>query len=199
MVYAISGIFTLSCGALCYDFFKKEKIIAVLLSDVEELLSKSVQVAEENEYKTGYKELFFDADPHFLHQQLESLSFLKGEVEFLKTIVNMPGFSRFGPIKKRMEYLTSRNNQILLEEVSRKSKFGFLEMEYKMHHPIDVDEEDIEKILSTLEDVEIKNNQAPMQRPQLFIKEFSITRNINPNRNETFLLDMKIFQREFTK
>lgn len=189
-------IFVLANGFLLYDFFTKEKIIAVLMSDVEELSEKSTQVAKENEYKARFKQHFFGADSQFLNKQLEPLSFLKGEVEFLKTIANMPGLARFGPIKKRIDHLTSRNNQIILEEVGRKNKFGFLEVEYKMHHPIDVDEDDIEKILSVLEDVEIKNNINSIKRPQIFIKEFSIKRNINPNLNETFILDMKLLQRE---
>ncbi|WP_044881519.1 hypothetical protein [Neochlamydia sp. EPS4] len=139
---------------------------------------------------------FREADHHYIDKYLESLVFLETEIESLQKLENSKNFAFDDALKKRLEHLTNNNSLAFTEGVVQSYPL-FQETTETLVHPVEVDVEDIQKILSRIEAIPIGPYAPPSHPPQLLILDFKINRkNISEN-NEAFSLDLKLLKREF--
>lgn len=181
------------------NFYQKESLLSMIAEEVEDLKEKSSQVANQNQRKQEFKEQFKLASSDFIDQQIHPISCLQEEVSFLQTIQKLPGFTSFGPINKRIQLLNSQYNKPIFIKGNDKQKLGFRETHYHLSHPIEVNEEDIQLLLSKIEGIQIADHEKKSNRPQLIVKQFCMTRKNSPNLSEAFEIDMKLLQREMIK
>lgn len=140
---------------------------------------------------------FSDADHFYIDKNLETLSFLEPETESLKRMLNNPNFPDDDHIKKRMEMLTSNANSMIFTEGVVQSTPIFQEVTETLVHPVEVNVEDIRQILCRVEGVALDGCIPASERPQLIILDFKIDKKKVSEKNEVYLLNLKLLKREF--
>lgn len=140
---------------------------------------------------------FRDADHFYIDKYLEVLTFLEPEVEALQKIVQHKNFTDDEVIKKRLELLTGSGNTLRFTEGVVQSFPQFQETTETLIHPVEVNVNDIQKILALIEGIQIGSNKPAPHRPQLIILDFKLEKRKNADKNEVFLLNMKLLKREY--
>lgn len=140
---------------------------------------------------------FRDADHFYIDKNLEVLPFLENESDALQKIVSHKNFTDDESIKKRLEHLTGSGNTMRFAEGVVQTFPQFQETTETLIHPVEVNVEDIRKILALVEGVEIGDYKPAPHRPQLIVLDFKIDKKKNTDKNEVFILNLKLLKREF--
>lgn len=141
---------------------------------------------------------FCEADHFYIDKYLESLVFLEPEIETLQKIVEDKNFSDNEQIKKRLEFLTSSSNALAFSEGVVQTFPLFQETLETLVHPVEVNAVDIQKILSRIEGIKMGEWAPGPHRPQLIITDFKLDKKKVYDKNEVYLLDLKLIKREFS-
>lgn len=150
---------------------------------------QSVNMAVRNHYS--------DADHFYIDKNLETLTMLEPEIESLKSMLNNPNFPEDENIKKRLEALTGSANSLIFTEGIVQSTPYFQEVTETLVHPVEVNITDIRKILCNIEGIILGECAPPIDKPQLIILDFKIDKKNVSEKNEVFLLNLKLLKREF--
>lgn len=137
-----------------------------------------------------------EADHFYIDKYLETLIFLEPEIESLQKLVNNKNFAFDDTVKKRLEYLTSGNNLVFTEGVVQ-SYPQFQETTETLVHPLEVNVDDIQEMLSRIEGISIGPYSPPANPPQLIILDFKIDRKSISEKNDVYTLNLKLLKREF--
>jgi hypothetical protein len=140
---------------------------------------------------------FRDADHFYIDKHLETLTFLESEIEALQQIVSHNAVAGNPRVEERLEFLLSPANCLAFTESAVLSYDNFQEMIETAIHTVEVNTEDLQKILSRIEGTKIGPYTAPTGKPQLIITDFRLERKKTLNQNEVFLLYVKLLKREF--
>lgn len=138
-----------------------------------------------------------DADHFYIDKNLETLTFLEPEVEALQKIVNHKNFPDDEVIKKRLEFLTGSGNSLRFTEGVVQTFPQFQETTETLVHPVEVNISDLQKILARIEGLEVGPFKPGSNRPQLIVLDFKLDKKKTSEKNEVFLLNMKLLKREF--
>lgn len=170
------------------------------MDDLDEKLSQTERLALQQEKRQAQNltviHHFRDTDHFYLDKRLESLPFLENEVEALQKIVAHKNFTGDEDVKKRLDFLTSGNYLRFAEGVVQTYP-QFQETTETLIQPVEVNVQDIQKILAYVEGVKIDQFEAPKDRPQLIILDFRLDKKKLQEKNEVFLLNMKLLKREY--
>ena len=192
---------------LCLGLFPLLFVVALFISE-KNALDELHENLETIQYTALIKERkqatnmavrqhFSDADHFYIDKNLETLVFLEPEIEQLQHIVEDKNFADNEAVKKRLEFLTSESNALVFSEGVVQTFPLFQETSETLVHPVEVDPTDIQKILARVEGIKIGNFSPGPHRPQLTITEFKLNKKKVTDKNEVFLLDMKLIKREF--
>jgi hypothetical protein len=140
---------------------------------------------------------FRDADHFYIDKNLETLSFLQPEIEGLQKVMSNKNFPDDENIKKRFELLTSSSNNMMFTEGVVQSTPTFQEVTESLVHPIEVNVEDLLNILARIEGSEFGHVAPAPHRPQLIILDFKIEKKSVTEKNQVFVLNLKLLKREF--
>ena len=143
------------------------------------------------------REHFSDADHFYIDKHLETLVFLEAEVERLQKIITDKNFANDERIKKRLNYLTGEENSLIFSEGVVQTFPFFQETAEALVHPVEVNHTDIQKILARIEGVKIGEFTPSPHRPQLQITEFKLDKKKIRDKNEVYVLNLKLIKREF--
>lgn len=138
-------------------------------------------------------------DPYFLDQEIESLVFLRKEKERLQSLLHHPALPRKEPIQERLSYLAGSDNRLSFIEENIRSSARIKETEEKQRHPIQLDEEDLQKLLSLIEDLPIGSYSPNKQSPQLLIRDLKLKKLTTPLLTSVFEMELDLLKREFLK
>ncbi|MDF2549334.1 MAG: hypothetical protein K0S07_401 [Chlamydiales bacterium] len=157
----------------------------LMLKETKQALNKLVQ------------KHFQNADHFYMEKQIETVVPLEPEIEQLNEIVNYSGFTGDEAIRKRLDHLTLGSNALVFTEGSVQTYATFQETLETLAHPVEMDSQDIAKVLARIEGVPIGPYAAAEGRPQLLITDFKIERKKALETNENFVLNLKVLKREF--
>ncbi|MES2274350.1 MAG: hypothetical protein V4487_09195 [Chlamydiota bacterium] len=153
--------------------------------------------------KKGRKEQFLKRfshpDPYFIDQQLESLAFLEKEKEQLISLIQHPGWIHNESIQERLNFLNRGENRLQFAEENIRTSSQLKETDEKQTAPVQMDEEDLQKILALLDDIPIGSFLPLQESPQLLIREFRLKIQKTPLQTEVFEVEMDLLKREFAK
>lgn len=172
------------------------------MKHLEELFSASCKKGKLALIRKQKKENFIKrhthASPYFLDEQIENLVFLKPEIEELKTLIQHPALADKKPFEARLDFLTKGANRLSFTEEAIRSNSHIKETEEKQRHSVQLNGEDVKKLLTTLEDLPI-GNEVPMiaSRPQIMITDFRIETKQTPLKTNVFEVEMQFLKREF--
>lgn len=140
---------------------------------------------------------YHNADHFYIDKNLETLQFLKPELEELQKLTANPNYIEDEVTRKRLEFLTGKQNHLVFTESHVQTTPFFVEMIETLVHPVEINVADLKNILALIEGRPIGEFQTALQRPQLQILDFKLEKKTIREGNEVFDLNMKLLKREF--
>lgn len=170
------------------------------IASIENMMSNVRDTASTKEMKQAVniavRNNFRDADHFYIDKQIETLVFLEPEIEGLQKVISNKNFPDDENIKKRLEFLTTNNNMVFTEGVVQ-SNPTFQETTETLVHPVEVNVKDIKTILAKVEGIEMGKEEPGPNRPQLIILDFKLEKKHVTDKNDVFVLNLKLLKREF--
>lgn len=195
-------LYLLCLGTLPFIFvvvmFLSQKNELEEFQDSLEAIQHQTMIKEKKQaINMAVRQHFRDADHFYIDKHLETLVFLEPEIEQLQKIVQDKNFADDDRIKKRLELLTGQGNALVFSEGIVQSFPLFQETSETLIHPVEVNPSDIQKILARIEGVKMGEYRPGPHRPQLIITEFKLDKKKVNEKNEVYLLNLKLIKREF--
>lgn len=190
------GIFPVS--AVTFLFFSQQSELDALSQQIEQLHDQALIQEKKQALNLAVCHHFREADRFYIDKYVETLVCLESEIERLQKISQDPNFADDDRIKKRLELLTTSANALTFSEGAVHTFPLFRETTETLLHPIEVDTGDIQKILSRIEGVCMGGYQPGPSRPQLLITEFKVDKKKVTEKNEVYLLNLRLIKREFS-
>ena len=138
-----------------------------------------------------------DADHFYIDKSLENICFLQSESESLKKVMQNKNFPEDENIKRRLGMICGSENALVFTEGVVQSTPIFQETTETLAHPVEIDISDIRKLLARIEGTQIGTENPTPNRPQLIILDFKIEKKQVSERNDVFILNLKLLKREF--
>ena len=178
--------------ALTYIYFQQQAV-SLLEEQCNLVKVKAKTAVLRKERREKFLAIHTTSSPFFLDEQIESLTFLKKEKSRLENWASHPALSNKGLISKRIKFLESGENRMeFMEEEVRISKLHKETIE-KQKNPVEMDGDDLKKILSLIEGFPA----IQMQRPQLIVTDFTMRKKVTPLQNEVVEINLDLLKREF--
>lgn len=177
--------------------FSKIDSVDTLLGGVREMQETALIREKKQANNMAVRNHYREADHFYIDKHLETLTFLEPEVEGLQKLLTNKNLADDEAIKKRLEFLTGSGNSMSFSEGVVQSAPQFQETTESLVHPVEVNNSDLQKILAKIEGTEIGSYQPSPNRPQLIILDFKLDRKGISEKNEVFVLNMKLLKREF--
>jgi hypothetical protein len=168
-----------------------EKILR--LSHLYEMRNSTL---EKRSWKKNFLAQYRNGDPLYLEKHLEPIALLSKETQQITALLEHPAFYQNELLKNRLVFLQGSQNRIHFKEESIRSARLVKEEELSFLHPIEVDTQDLEKILSLIEGVPLQTTLPP-SRPQLIIQRFEMKKMHKEEGSDTFSIHLQLLKREF--
>lgn len=160
--------------------------------DLEEKIAIVQKKSEALKWKTEEEGYFLkklkSADPYYIDKYLESLSFLESDLKKLQTSDSTDNWS-----KNRLGFLKGGSNRLRFSEQNRKQLKGLQEVEEVQQNAVEMNTEDLKRVLARIEEVPIGNYLAGEHPPQMIIKNFEL---IKKEQEDVYLVNLTIIKRE---
>lgn len=196
LLYIIIAGFLPVLLVLVYIYSGQDRLNS-LESSIESLQHMAYMREKKQALNMTLRANYRESDHFYIDKNVETLSFLEPEVESLQKIISNKNYADDENVKKRLEFLTGTGNSLSFSEGVVQSSPIFQEVTETLVHPVEVNVNDLQKILSKIEGVDIGAYTPGPSRPQLIILDFKLEKkNIN-DKNDVFLLNMKLLKREF--
>ncbi|NDE82289.1 MAG: hypothetical protein EB051_01565 [Chlamydiia bacterium] len=195
ILYTIMFLGLLPSIAIAYHFYGKNMRLSDLSTQLESLHQRSQLVQRKKNTEEQILSQMQGADPYYLDKYVESLSFLEAEQKKWERLSLLEEST--AAVAKRMDFLRSNKNKLAFAEGMIVQEGRFKEVEEKQKHPIEINEDDLKKILSVLEGVDISPYLCPEKHPQCIIKQFELTKKMHQDiKEKVFILSMQLLKRE---
>ncbi len=176
-----------------YSFIQYKKMI-----HFEQLFSTTCKKGKMAIIRKQKKESFIqrhkNANPYFLDEYIESITFSKPEIEELNKIIQHPALFDKKGIEARLDFLTKGANRLKFMEEAIRSNNTIKETEEKQRHPVQMDDEDVKKFLTMIEDIDSEGTPC---HPQFIITDFRLETKQTPLKTNIFEIEMQFLKREF--
>ncbi len=183
--------------AIVGHLFVKERTITDQRQTIQTLEESILLKQKKQAQNQSVMKHFKDADHFYIDKHLETITLLEPEIQKLQEVVSNKNYAGDETIKKRLDFLTSPNNRLSFTEGSVQSTPFFQETTETLIHPVETNAEDLKKILARIEGVKLGSHEAGPKRPQLVILDFKIDKKKISDKNEVYLLNLKLLKREY--
>jgi len=173
-------------------FFSEKGELEEIQEKLENIKSQAFLKEKKQAINLAVRQHFSDVDHFYIDKCLETLVFLEPEIELLQKTVQDKNFADDEIIKRRLEYLTSSSNSMIFAEGVIQAFPLFQEIPETLVHPVEVNLADLQKILSRIEGVKV----GPFE-PCPLVTEFKLDKKKLSEKNEVYLLNLKLLKREF--
>lgn len=178
---------------LC-QFTLKMQTMGHLEEEIERIHLKTAQLEAVRHKESALMSSLKNPDPHYLDKQLETLTFLLPEIKKLETLQSdNPDDEQ---IVKRLLFLKDGGNRLTFSEEQIRTHEMFREIEEKQQRPIEINEEDLKKLLCLIEGVTIWPYGPKEGRPQLIVRDFKLAKKELSNQEKVFVVSMQLIKRE---
>lgn len=188
---AICSPLVLACTAL----WVQNNELRELERNFQEAKKKEQFVLMQQAQRDRFLERYSHCNPYFINKHIESLPLLQREKTKLQTALNSPFLFQQNPLHKRWEQILE--NQISFAETDIRTMEKVKEVDEHLRQSVQVDEEDLKKLLCLIEDCPIGTHTPLLHCPQMIIKKLHIKKRLTSVETETFDLEMDLLKREF--
>ncbi len=180
---------------LCFFITKKFIKINRYQNKFNHLEYVAIDTLEKRKQVKDFIEKHITYDKFFIDNNLENMKFLQKEKEIFYNLLNHPAFCNNSQIRKRLNFIQGDQNSLKFAEENVRQTALIKETDENQLNIIEIDENDLQRILSIIEPSQSVNSVNPIDSPQLIIKNFVL----NKEKENSFLLEMKILKREYLK
>ncbi len=152
-------------------------------------------VAKAQKERDFFLREFGGADESFLANYIETEVLLSRDIQLLKKISNNEEYAEYKPINERIAFLTGESNKMIFHQTTEKRGDFYKEKLWQLRRPVEMNCEDVKKILGRVEGVKIDKYLPNPLRPLLVITKFDLSLKPQDNHNKVFSVDMEILQR----
>jgi hypothetical protein len=167
------------------------------LCEEERAFETTFPLAQRALKKRAGKDLFLrrysHIEPYFIDRYLESFLLLQNEKKECEMMKQHPACSNREAAKRRLEWLQGPDNKMVFVEENLRSSKKIKETEERLMHPVEIDRDDLEHLLSLIEAVPVGACRPIATSPQLIIQDFRLTRK-SP---AAFSLNLSLIMREW--
>lgn len=161
-------------------------------------LSRKQKIAfERKERKERFLKRHSNPNPYFLDQEIEAFPLLQSERTRLESLLHHPAFPESRSLKERLTFINE--NRLAFAEENIRVSSTMKEVDEKQRKPVQMDENDLKKILSLLEDLPIDSSVPETGSPQILIKDFRLKKQETSLQTQVFEVEMDLLKREFIK
>jgi hypothetical protein len=122
---------------------------------------------------------------------------LQKELSAIQAMIDHPALSNKGILQERKAFLESETNRLAFTEENIRSTTKIKETEEKQRRPIQLDEQDLHRLLSSIEDISVGQFDPIPKMPQLLIRDMKIKKIENPFHSEVYEVEMELLKREW--
>lgn len=180
-----------------FYFYRYANEVETVDEKIESVRAQAMIKEKRQSINQALRTHFKETDPFYIDKQLETLTFLEPEVEAIQNLTKQKNFPEDETIKRRLDFLTSSANAVSFTEGVVQNYGVFQETTETLSHGIEVNLKDLHKLLTRIEGVSVGGETVPPGRPQLIILDFKLDKKKSSDKNEVFLLNMKLLKREF--
>lgn len=162
-----------------------------------EAVRKGKTAIERKERKEKFLKRYCNADPFFLEKEIESLSFLQKERLTILSMIHHPALSDRQPLQKRLEFLESEKNRLSFLEENVRSSSKIRETDENQRHPVQMDENDLQQLLTWIEEIPFGENEPLSNMPQLLVRNLKMKKIETPLQSEVYEVEMQLLKREW--
>ncbi len=181
-----------------FNFYTKKSHLNEIQHSLDYIQQRALSLEQKQAQNVALRNHYRNADHFYIDKYLETITFLDPEIENLKMIMKDKNFTNDKAIEKRLEFLTSPANHLSFVEGVVQTYPFFQETTETLSHPVEVNVEDIKKILARVEGIKIGPYEPGPNPPQLVILDFKIDKKSSNNESDVYLLNMKLLKREYT-
>ena len=134
------------------------------------------------------------SNPTYIDQYLETLTFLEPEIKKMETLFADNSVDE--ATNRRLQFLKSGSNRLLFTEEKIRSKEKIREVVERQQHPVEMDEEDLKRLLCVTEGITIWPYGPKEGRPQLIVQDFQLQKKHLPSNDNVFVVQMQLLKRE---
>ncbi|MEX2305007.1 MAG: hypothetical protein WD595_02330 [Waddliaceae bacterium] len=197
LTYALFALL-LPVVAVFFSFYIKKTALNEQADHLAYIEQKALNRESKQAQNIQVREFFKNADHYYLDKYIESLTFLAPEIESLNKMVSSKNFAGDDAIKKRLDFLTGTENKPIFHETKVETYPFFQETERSLQKPIQLNSEDLQKLLSLIEGMSIGPHEPAPERPQMIILDFRLEKQASLEGNEVFQLNLKLLTREYS-
>ena len=197
---AVIYLMSLGCLPLIFVFLlfiSQKNEIAELRSGLVSIQDQAFIKEKKQAQNLAVRRHYQEADRFYIDKYLETIVFLEPEIEMLQKVASDKNFADDERVKKRIEFLTSGANHLVFSEGVVQAYPHFQETVETQVHPVEINETDLQKILSLIEGCLIKPFTPAPHLPQLLITDFKLDKKKVNDKSEVFVLNLKLLKREF--
>ena len=192
----ILGLFPLL--GVIYNYILKKEHLETLNSELSLACVNTALRNQKEALNRFVKTSFQSKDRYFLEKQLGSMKLLNHETHYLQKLTTFSFHPEEEQLKRRFQFITSKDNQFSFVESQEKRYLGFVETIEATIHPVEVDLKDLQKVLAQIEGAPFNFKNQSANRPQLIITDFQMSKKKNLLQ-ETYALQLKILKREYSQ
>jgi hypothetical protein len=143
--------------------------------------------------KEHFLSRYSNFEPYFIDQDLEALPLLQKNLCELRVMKNHPACKNRETVLKRIEFLEGPENRLSFAEENIRSSKRVKETEERLLHPVEIETDDLEHLLSLIEDVAIGGYVPNQSSPQLIVQDFILKK----KNTALYELNLTLLKREF--
>jgi len=160
--------------------------------------AKSGKIAiERKSRKENFIKRYSNADPFFLDKHIESLLFLQNERSTISSMIHHPALTNKRTLQERLAFLNSETNRLSFTEEDIRTSARIKETDEKQRRAVQMSENDLQKVLATIEDIPIGQYEPIAKMPQLLVRDMKIKKIENPQHCEVYEVEMELLKREW--
>jgi hypothetical protein len=179
---------------LLFNFLFGIQKLNQLESEVDRIHTKAIRTQEIQQKENSLLTSLKNPDPHYLDKNIETLTFLLPEVKKLESLIaENPEEEN---ILRRLQFLKNGGNRLAFSEEQIRSNDLFTEIEQKQQNPVEMNEEDLKKLLCLIEGITIWPYGPKEGRPQLIIKDFRLSKKELSSQEKVYVVSMELIKRE---
>jgi hypothetical protein len=178
------------------NFYQNQQRLALVETQIEELHLKATAAKKQKDKEGLFFHQIQNAEPDFLEKHLCSIPFLETEIKKLRS------FSEESPdqeLKQRLDALEEKGNKLSFIEQNKRTFENLQESEMVQKTPVEMNEEDLKKILSAIEGISMQNGNPPAGKPVLLIKDFQLSKTKLHEDESAFSVKLNLIKRENQK
>lgn len=180
-----------------FNIWQKVEAVDVLESRIERVQEKAITRDVKQSTNIAVIDHYRGSDNFYLDKYIEKLQLLEPEVESLQRIINNKKFADDEEARKRYEQLVGPSNALMFNEGAVIRYPLFREVVETQVRPVEVNIQDIQRILSLVEGIPLGGNTIPDKHPQLIILDFRLDKKRLSEDNDVFQLNMRLLKREY--